>query len=161
MSDFTADGGEADISRTVAPSPSGRSALAPSPCPGRPRGIAYERLRLLRPLSTELGLARVRHQKCAGRAGPTCVGGGSGEGLYGYKPRRAASNRGRDEETASRGRTKKLTVDNQPGLKCRPSARLNHEPQLKLRDPLTRLASLATLSPAGEEPNAIALRAAP
>src|SRR5712675_2400170 len=61
--------------------------------------------------------------------------------------RAAPSNRGRDEETASCGRTKKLTVDNQPGLNCRPSARLHHALQLKLRTPLTRLASLATLSP--------------
>ena len=39
--------------------------------------------------------------------------------------RRAPMSCGRDEETACFGRTKKLTVGYQPGLKCRPSTRLN------------------------------------
>src|SRR5215469_2430408 len=34
---------------------------------------------LLLPLP-EVGLARLRHQQCAGRAGPTCVGEGRDEG---------------------------------------------------------------------------------
>src|SRR5262249_60728534 len=47
--------------------------------------------------------------------------------------RGAPSSRGRDEETASCGRTKKLTVDNQPGLECRPSARLHLRKSERLR----------------------------